>query len=357
MKQTALYEVHKKLGAKLTPFAGYDMPLYYDDISKEHLAVRSHSGIFDVSHMGEIYIQGQDALKFVNHIVTNNITDEKGKVTYALLLNEKGQILDDLLVYTIGHDDFVVVVNASNVEKDYAWILEQSKSFNVQLRNLSDTWSEVAIQGPEAESIVSRLFNDSIKSLKFMTFMNIPHLDQGVIISRTGYTGEDGFEIYAANNAVVDIFEKAVELGAKPCGLGSRDTLRFQANLPLYGHEIDMDIHPYTSGLKFAVKTDKEFIGKDALLNDESHKTKKLVGLELLERNIPRQGYKVFKGDKEIGYITTGYLLPQVDTPLAIALIDKDESTLGNEVTIQIRNKHITAKVRNRKFLDKNYVK
>jgi len=357
MKQTPLYGEHVKLNAKITPFAGYEMPLYYTDISKEHMAVRHEVGIFDVSHMGEIYVQGKDALKFINHIVTNQITDEHYKVTYALLLNEKGQVLDDLLVYVLSPTDAVLVVNASNADEDYQWIVSQKEGFDVQFRNLSDTWCEVAIQGPKSESIIKEMFGEKPSSLTFMHFMNLPYKNAGVIISRTGYTGEDGFEVYCQSDAVVEIWQKALGLGATPCGLGSRDTLRFQANLPLYGHEITKEIHPYTSGLKFAVKTDKDFVGKEAFLQDQSHLQKKLVGLELLERNIPRQGYKIFKDSKEIGYITTGYLLPEVDTPLAIALIDKDQSELGNEVTVEIRNKQIKAKVRNRKFLVKNYVK
>ncbi|MGE4320007.1 MAG: glycine cleavage system aminomethyltransferase GcvT [Acholeplasmataceae bacterium] len=356
MKQTPLFEAHQKLNAKITPFAGYEMPLYYQDISKEHLAVRHQVGIFDVSHMGEFYVQGEQARSFVNQLVTNMITDETKKVTYGLLLNHEGEILDDLLVYTLSPNDFVLVVNASNIEKDFNWISSQNQGL-VNIKNLSDEWSEVAIQGPLAEHVVTNIFNDQIKDLKFMHFMQLPYQKSGVIVSRTGYTGEDGFEIYASNEDIKSIWDQALNLGATPCGLGARDTLRFQANLPLYGHEIDMDIHPYVSGLKFAVKLDKSFNGKEQLIKKQETLTKKLVGIELLERNIPRQGYKVFKDDKEIGYITTGYLLPESDIPLAIALIDQDQSALDNEVYVEIRNKKVKAKVRNRKFLVKNYVK
>jgi aminomethyltransferase len=181
--------------------------------------------------------------------------------------------------------------------------------------------------------------------------------NQQVIISRTGYTGEDGFEIYAPNDFIGFIWDQAIKLNTVPCGLGARDTLRFQANLPLYGHEISNTIHPYVSGLKFAINFDKEFIGNTALLKDISHLDKKIVGVELLEKNIPRQGYKLYKDQKEIGYITTGYLLPEIDTPLALALVDKDESSLSNDIEVEIRKKRIPAKIRNRKFLNKNYVK
>ncbi len=357
MKQTALYDEHLKLGAKMTPFAGYDMPLFYSNITTEHKAVRHKSGIFDVSHMGEIYIQGNDALKFVNQLVTNQITDEIHKVTYALLLNHEGKVLDDLLIYVLSPKDVFIVVNASNTEKDYSWILQQSNQYDVELRNLSDLWCQVAIQGPDASDVVTSIFAEDFDDLKFMHFKQITYENSGVIISRTGYTGEDGFELYAYADTINKIWKKALASGAIPCGLGARDTLRFQANLPLYGHEISDTINPYVSGLKFAIKSDKEFIGKTALESDKSYLNKKLVGIELLEKNIPREGYKLFKGDQEIGYITTGYLLPEVETPLGLAIIDKNESEIGNEIEVEIRKKKIKAKVRNRRFLDKNYVK
>ncbi|MFA6800754.1 MAG: glycine cleavage system aminomethyltransferase GcvT [Acholeplasmataceae bacterium] len=357
MKQTPLFSEHIKLHAKITPFAGYEMPLFYDDISKEHFAVRHEVGIFDVSHMGEIYIQGDHALAFVNRIVTNQIDAISGKVTYSLLLNNAGEILDDLLVYTLSPNEFILVVNASNTDKDYQWILSQNINQEVTLKNISENWGQVAIQGPKSYEVVQSIFNHQISSLSFMNFMKLPYLKDDVIISRTGYTGEDGFEIYASPLDIITIWKKALTLGAKPCGLGARDTLRFQANLPLYGHEINNDIHPYISGLKFAVKTDKDFVGKTALLSNTTYLDKKLVGIELLEKNIPRQGYKVFKNDLEIGYITTGYLLPETNWGLALAIIDFNQATLGNEVEIEIRNKRVKAKVRNRKFLNKNYVK
>ncbi len=357
MKQTALYDEHLKLGAKMTPFAGFDMPLYYNDITYEHIAVRHKSGIFDVSHMGEIYIEGPETLTFLNHVLTNDICDIPQKVTYSLLLNNQGQVLDDLLVYLINNKRAVLVVNASNTDKDFNWIISQKSNFDVEIRNISDAWCQVAIQGPDACDVLKSIFANDFSDLKFMHFKYMAFYNSGVIISRTGYTGEDGFEVYAYAHAVVDIWKRALASGAMPCGLGARDTLRFQANLPLYGHEISDTINPYISGLRFAINTDKQFIGKKALLEDKSYLSKKIVGIQLLERNVPRQNYKVFKDNKEIGYITTGYLLPEIETPLALALIDIDQALIGNDVQVEIRRKHIQAKVRNRKFLVKNYVK
>jgi aminomethyltransferase len=357
MKQTSLYENHIKLGAKMTPFAGYDMPLYYDDLSSEHKAVRHTCGIFDVSHMGEISITGKDALVFANQLVTNNILPIKQKVTYALLLNDQGQVLDDLLVYLINENHVLLVVNASNTEKDYHWIVSQKKSYDISIKNESQDYAQVAIQGPLAQSIVTQIFTKDFNHLKFMRFEKLIYQNQDVIISRTGYTGEDGFEIYTNPQLIKDIWQKAIDLNAKPCGLGARDTLRFQANLPLYGHEINDDIHPFISGLKFAIKTEKEFNGKTALLKDMSYLNKKIVGIELLEKNIPRQGYKLFDHELEVGYVTTGYLLPEIETPLALAMVDINQASIGNELEIEIRRKRVKVKVRNRKFLNKNYVK
>lgn len=357
MKQTSLYENHIKLGAKMTPFAGYDMPLYYNDLSTEHRAVRHTCGIFDVSHMGEIFITGKDALLFVNQLVTNIIPVKKQKVTYALLLNDLGQVLDDLLVYMIEENQIMLVVNASNTKKDFDWIISQKYAYDITIKNESDQYAQVAIQGPLAKDIVAQMFDDNINDLKFMHFKIINHQNHQIIISRTGYTGEDGFEIYTDNDYIKDVWQKSIDLKAAPCGLGARDTLRFQANLPLYGHEINSDIHPYISGLKFAIKTDKDFIGKNALLANQSNLDKKIVGIELLEKNIPRQGYKLYDEDKEAGYVTTGYLLPEISTPLALAIVDVAYASVGQTLDIEIRKKRIKVKVRNRKFLNKNYVK
>jgi aminomethyltransferase len=358
MKKTALHETHLKLQAKMIEFANYEMPVSYEGINAEHLSVRTHMGIFDVSHMGEFLIEGKDALAFTNYLVSNHIDDDLTKVTYALLLNDQGYPLDDLLVYVIQKNQVLLVVNAGNRDKDFAWVLEQSKSFDVDVRDVSDTYGQVAIQGPRVKEIIDTLLDTTVSDLTFMTFKVVPYLDGHVIVSRTGYTGEDGFEVYGYPAFIKNLWDDALAHGVKPCGLGARDTLRFQANLPLYGQEIGEDITPYEAGLGFAIKLDKEnFIGKDACIHHKENKTRKLVGFELLERNIPRHGYKVFKDNEEIGEVTTGYLLPDYDKPIGLALINQAHGSLGTEIEIQIRNKMVKAVIRNKKFYTKNYKK
>jgi aminomethyltransferase len=264
-------------------------------------------GIFDVSHMGEFLIEGSNALTFVNYLITNQVLEDTAKVTYALMCDEKGFVVDDLLVYVIKKDQILLVVNAGNIDKDFAWVEKQAQKYDVTARNVSESYSQVAIQGPLAKDVINRILGTEVTDITFMTYKVIPYLDGYVIASRTGYTGEDGFEIYGVHDLVVSIWEKAVNCGAIPCGLGARDTLRFEANLPLYGHEISDSINPVEAGLNFAVKLDKDFIGRDQLIACKENQMRKIVGLELLERNIPRHGYLVFAGDQEIGVVTTGY--------------------------------------------------
>jgi aminomethyltransferase len=358
MKQTALHDRHLALNAKMIEYAGFHMPVSYTGISEEHLAVRTGMGIFDVSHMGEFLVDGKDALKFVNHIVTNWIPLDTSKVTYALFCDELGFVVDDLLVYVIKPEQVLLVVNAGNIDKDFEWVKKQSKGFDVSLRNVSESYGQVAIQGPLVQEHIHEIMGVEGKDLKFMTYKVVPFMDGYVILSRTGYTGEDGFEIYGEPKYVSEVWDRAVSLGVVPCGLGARDTLRFEANLPLYGHEISETINPVEAGLNFAVKLEKDhFIGKDALLKYKENPLRKVVGIELLERNIPRAGYKVFFNDLEIGEITTGYLLPNNPTPIACALVDIKYAELGTELLVQIRNNKVQARVRNRKFYTKNYKK
>ncbi len=357
MKTTSLHEKHLGLHAKMIEYAGFHMPVSYTGITEEHLAVRTGMGIFDVSHMGEFLIEGTEALTFVNHLITNTITADTSKVTYSLMCDEKGFVVDDLLVYVMKENQILLVVNAGNIDKDFAWVTEQAKSFNITPRNLSADYGQVAIQGPLVAENIENMLGIDGSDLSFMTYKVVPYLDGYVIFSRTGYTGEDGFEIYGKPELINDVWDKAIAYGVIPCGLGARDTLRFEANLPLYGHEISDSINPVEAGLNFAVKLDKPFIGRDALVSYKEAPKRKIVGLELLERNIPRHGYKVFKGEQEIGVITTGYLLPTLETPIANALIDIEHSAMGNELFVQIRNNFVPARIRNRKFYTKKYNK
>ena len=357
MKTTVLHDKHLALNAKMIEYAGFHMPVSYTGITEEHLAVRTGMGIFDVSHMGEFLVEGKDALAFVNYLVTNNITEDTSKVTYSLMCDENGFVVDDLLVYVINLEKILLVVNAGNMEKDYAWVEKQAKSFNVSTRNVSEEFGQVAIQGPEVQHHIEKIMGVSGSDLSFMTYKVIPFGSSHVIFSRTGYTGEDGFEIYGKPELISQVWDNAIQEGVVPCGLGARDTLRFEANLPLYGHEISETINPVEAGLNFAVKLDKNFIGRDALVSYKTAPKRKVVGIELLERNIPRHGYQVLKDDQVIGSITTGYLLPDVSTPVACALIDIAYSEIGTELFVQIRNNKVPAKVRNRKFYTKKYNK
>lgn len=358
MKTTVLHDKHLALNAKMIEYAGFHMPVSYAGITEEHLAVRTGMGIFDVSHMGEFIIEGNNALPFVNYLVTNQILLDTSKVTYALMCDDLGFVVDDLLVYVIKEDKILLVVNAGNIDKDFAWVEKQAVKFNVSARNISNEIAQVAIQGPKVKDHIEKMVGVTGDDLSFMTYQTIPFEDGHVIFSRTGYTGEDGFEVYGKPEYIATIWDRAIQCGVVPCGLGARDTLRFEANLPLYGHEISETINPVEAGLNFAIKLDKDdFIGKSALVAYKENPKRKVVGIELLERNIPRHGYLVYKDDQEIGSITTGYLLPDVSTPVACALIDIQYAALGTELHVQIRQNKVAAKVRNRKFYTKKYNK
>jgi aminomethyltransferase len=357
-KKTILYDKHLNLGAKIEPFAGYLMPILYNSIKEEHQAVRNRVGMFDVSHMGEIVVSGKDAYKFVEYIFTNNISEMiQGEVMYGMMLYENGCVVDDLLVYKVNEEEYFFVVNASNKEKDYQWIVEQTEGFDVLIENVSDDFQEIAIQGPKAQRTIKEVLNIDLSELKFFNFGNYEYKNHQLMISRTGYTGEDGFEIYAYDEAISMIWDLFYDFGVMPCGLGARDTLRFEAALPLYGHEISDQITPLEAGLKFFVKLDSEldFLGKKALLVQENNLNRRVVGIELTEKSIPREGYAVFHKDQEIGYITTGYLSISINKPIALAMLNRPYTKKGVEVFVQIRNKMIPGVVRDKKFLEKKY--
>lgn len=358
IKQTSLHAEHVKLGAKMSPFAGYDMPIEYKGIVDEHLAVRHKVGIFDVSHMGEIRVKGPDTMAFINFITTNNCRSMSPEsVLYTVLVQDDGGTLDDLLLYKYHDEEFLIIANASNVERDYAWLQSHVGTFHVSLTNESDLWGEIALQGPLSESIAVHLFGEAVKSLIFMRFTHVHWHGVTLLISRTGYTGEDGFEIYGPNAIMPTLWTTLLaQPDVSPCGLGCRDTLRFEATLPLYGHEINETITPLEAGLGFAVKLDKDFIGRTALETQKINGVpRKLVGLELIDRGIARQGYEVQSNGESIGFITTGYALPTQPQVLALALIQTSHALLGEEVDIVIRSKLVKARVRDTKFYLKKY--
>ena len=356
-KKTCLYDKHVALGALMSPFGGFEMPIQYSGIVDEHQAVRQSCGVFDVSHMGEVLITGPDAERYVNHIFTNDVIGmPAGKILYGMMCYENGGVVDDLLVYKCGENEFFLVINAANIDKDWDWIQEHSKDYNVKLDHQSDSYGELAVQGPESEQVMKDVLGIDGSDLTFYTFKQIGD----VIISRTGYTGEDGFEIYAAPNYINECWDKLVASGrCKPCGLGCRDTLRFEVGLPLYGDELSAEITPIMAGLGIFVKLDKdEFIGKDALARQkEEGPAKKLVGIELSDKAIPRHGYVVLKDGQPIGEVTTGYHTISTDKSVCMALVDAQFTKLDTEVDIQIRKKVFPGKVVKKQFYNKNYKK
>lgn len=356
-KHTCLYEKHVALGALISPFGGFDMPIQYSGIVDEHQAVRQACGVFDVSHMGEVLVSGAEAERYVNHIFTNDITKiSAGQILYGMMCYEDGGVVDDLLVYKKADDCFFLVINASNIDKDWAWIQQQAKNYAVTLENQSDSYGELAVQGPLSETIMDEVLGLSCKDLVFYTFKQIGN----VLVSRTGYTGEDGFEIYADAAFINACWDKLIASGrCKPCGLGCRDTLRFEVGLPLYGDELSADITPIMAGLGMFVKLDKEeFIGREALAKQKTEgPQKKLVGIELHDKAIPRHGYAVLKDGAVIGEVTTGYHSISTDKSVCMALVDAQYAAMDTPVEIQIRKKTFPGVVCRKRFYDKHYKK
>ena len=361
IKFTCLHDKHVALGALMTPFGGFDMPIQYKGIVEEHNAVRNNVGVFDVSHMGEVRITGPEAQKFVNYIFTNDITKmEVGGIQYGMMLYPHGGTVDDLLVYTMGENDYFLVINAANIDKDVAWINEQAANFDVKVDNQSESYGQIAVQGPEAEKTMKAVLNLDCTDLTFYTFKCVDYFGDNIIVSRTGYTGEDGFEVYASHKTIQDMWDMLMTAGVQPCGLGCRDTLRFEVGLPLYGDELTEDITPIMAGFGFFVKLDKEdFIGKDVCAQQKAEGApKKLVGLELHDKAIPRHGYEVCnENDEPVGYVTTGYRGISVDKSIAVALVDAAYGKLGTPLKVHIRKKYFDATVVKKKFHDKSYKK
>ena len=354
-KRTPFYQSHIKYGGKLIDFGGWALPVQYSGIIDEHHKVRKEAGLFDVSHMGEVTVEGENALAFLQYLVANDVARlEIGQILYTHMLYPTGGTVDDLLVYRTGEKDYLLVINAANLEKDWNWIQEQAaKCENVKVANVSDDMAELALQGPKAEPILQKLTDYDLSSIKYYWLVKDINID-GVkcLVSRTGYTGEDGFEIFCAPGDAEDLWEKVMgageEFGLAPTGLGCRDTLRFEAGMPLYGQELDKETSPLEARLNRFVALDKEehFIGKEALKKrlDEGLK-KRLVGLEMLERAIPRSHYKIAKEGQEIGEVTTGSYSPTLERNIAMAYVTPGNTKLGTEVDVMIRNKARKAKI------------
>lgn len=353
MKVTALAPIHRSLGAKMVPFAGYEMPVSYEGVNAEHQTVREGVGVFDVSHMGEFLIEGPRALDLIQHVTSNDASKlEVGKAQYSCLPNETGGIVDDLIVYRVKDETYLLVVNASNIEKDWNHISKYNEAFGAQMRNLSDAYSLLAIQGPKAAEAMQSLTSVNLQAIPFYSFVvgdfaGIPY----VIISATGYTGSGGFEIYCKNEEVEQVWNKVFEAGAsygiKPIGLAARDTLRLEMGYCLYGNDIDDTTSPLEAGLGWITKLDKEFVNRDGLARQkEAGVARKLVGFELQERGIPRQGYAITDASGQaLGTVTSGTMSPSLNLGIGLGYVPAELAAPGTPIYIQIRKNLVPATV------------
>jgi aminomethyltransferase len=364
-RRTPLFERHVAMGARIVEFGGWEMPVQYSGIVDEHNAVRTAAGLFDISHMGEIEVKGRDALAFLQHIATQDVAAiGEGLSNYALLCRPDGGIVDDIFIYHLP-DGYMVVVNASNIEKDFAWMLDNMRGFDVELTNISDRVSMLALQGPRAESILARATDIDVANLAFHGVTNGILLgDIPALIARTGYTGEDGFELFIDNDNAEKLWDGLLELGKaeglKPCGLGARDSLRFEACLALYGHEIADTINPYEARLGWVVKLDKgDFVGRAALQRiKQAGVTRKLAGFEVTGRGIARGGYEIRSlAGERIGEVTTGMPSPTLGKNLGLGYIPTDLTSEGSEFDVIVRDRPVRAKVVKTPFYKPRYKK
>ena len=357
-KKTVFYSFHEQLNAQLVSFAGYKMPIKYKGINFEHKYVRSNVGVFDVSHMAQIVIKGNDASNFLQYITTNDINNLiDGKVQYSCMLNESGGIIDDLLVYRFNEEHYMLVVNASNAEKDFNWICKYNK-FGVSIENITNSNGLLAIQGPNALSLLQTLTDINLSEISYYSFVQGSIAGcSDIIISNTGYTGSGGFELYIdikqAPKLWDKIFQSSQEL--EPIGLAARDTLRLEMGYCLYGNDINENYSPIEAGLSWIVKCNKDFIGKDFIINQIQEGAKNsLIGFVMLDKGIPRKDYKIFnKQNVEIGVVTSGTMSPSLEKAIGMGYIIKSESSLNNELFISIRDKKIKAKIIKKPFYEK----
>jgi len=347
-KQTALYQIHKDLGAKLVEFAGYEMPIQYSGIIEEHKQVRNSVGVFDVSHMGEFLISGDDAESFLNYVTINNVAGMSvGQAQYNAMCYEDGGMIDDLLIYKF-EDHYLMVVNAANLEKDWNW-LEDHATDSVSLEDVSDSTTLLAVQGPNSRNLLQKLTESDLSKVKFYYFIEGKIDDVPATIARTGYTGELGFELYIDNKYATQIwnviFDAGEEFDVLPVGLGARDTLRLESGFCLYGNDIDKTTNPLEAGLGWITKLDKgDFIGRGAVQKAKDNGlTRRLIGFELQERGIPRHGYTITKGGEEIGEVTSGSQSPMLGKGIGMGYVRWEYRKPGEEIAIQVRNKEIPA--------------
>ncbi|MFW5761671.1 MAG: glycine cleavage system aminomethyltransferase GcvT [Cyclobacteriaceae bacterium] len=352
LKEIALGKIHESLGAQMVPFAGYNMPLKYSSLIEEHKAVRTGVGVFDVSHMGEFLVRGPEAADLIQWISSNDATTlYDGKAQYSCLPNEKGGIVDDFLIYQFRKDYFMLVVNASNIEKDWNWINSQNK-FKAELENISDRTSLFAVQGPKAQQVCQRLTPEDLSTIDYYHFRQNVFADvPEVIISATGYTGSGGFELYVPNESVEKVWNHLMEAGKEegivPVGLGARDTLRLEKGFCLYGNDINDHTSPLEAGLGWITKLDTDFVGADVIRKQkEAGIQRKLVGFEMIDRGIPRQGYEIYdSAENKIGVVTSGSQSPIMNKGIGLGYVSKEQAKAGNTIYINIRNKMLKAEL------------
>jgi aminomethyltransferase len=351
LKRTPLFDEYQKHGAKTIDFGGWDLPVQFSSIKEEHEAVRTKAGLFDVSHMGEIDVKGKDSLAFLQKMMTNDVSLLKdGATQYTAMCYENGGTVDDLLIYKKTDDHYLLVVNASNTDKDFDW-LTQHVFGDVEVVNISNEIGQIALQGPLAEAVLQKISNTDLSEIKFFKFQDdVEIAGKKTLVSRTGYTGEDGFEVYCQAEDTATLWNAILEAGEPegvlPCGLGARDTLRFEANLALYGQELSKDITPIEAGIGFAVKPNKEadFIGKEVLKQQKAEGApRKIIGIEMIDKGIPRHGYEVYVGDEQVGEVTTGTQSPTLQKNIGLVLIKSEQAELGKEIEVQVRKKRLKA--------------
>lgn len=363
-KKTKLYDIHVALGAKVIEFGGWMMPVSYCSIIDEHKAVRENVGLFDVSHMGQIFVSGKDSCEFLNKLVPQSIDKlEDSKAIYCQMLNLEGGIIDDLIVYKLENQKYLVIVNASRIEDDYGWMVKQSEEFDVELDNKSDEYSMIAIQGPKATDLMHKLGIKKDSQPKFFHLMQGDFLGVASFIARTGYTGEDGFEIIINNESAEIVWNTLLDAGkefsVKPIGLGARDTLRLEAALPLYGNDLDENTTPIEAGLAWSVAKDKVsyYNGNQVIQSQlKNGVEKKLIGFKMLDKSIPRHEYEVIFNGETVGHVTSGGVSPILGENIALAYVKNiKEICIGNNVQVKIREKLHDALVVKRPFVNKNY--
>ena len=351
IKTTPLFSSHVNLGAKMVDFAGFKMPIQYQGITTEHLNVRNHVGIFDVSHMGEFKIYGKDSTKFLNYICSNNIEKISiGKAQYNLLMNPNGGIIDDLIIYKTAISEYMLVVNAANISKDYDWIKKNIIGFECEIKNISDDIGLISVQGPNSTNLLNEIFlGQNIQNLTkfcFKTIRNITGFKKDIIISQTGYTGSLGYEIYVNNDDIVLLWQKLLNFSDKykvmPVGLGARDTLRLEMGYCLYGNDINDHTTPFEASLMWATNLNKNFIGKQKLLHSIKNSKKRMINFKMIERGIPRNGYKIFDQEKKnIGYVTSGTYSPTEKIGIGIGYIENRDN---NSLFVKNRDKYLGIK-------------